>query len=181
MTLLGKAACAPGRSRRKSEDYRLGTSPRERSGKGRKPADGTRPTTRRPGRPHRRSAIRAGDPALGHGGVGDRLRVSSSRIDSALWRRRRLSTGPAVAGTASTWASPSAAAPPRAGWARIDVATEALTVEICRPPKPGWLSSECAAHQPPPRVQGQENYPPLSDQRSTKPWRRPSLSEMPGR
>jgi hypothetical protein len=28
MTLLGKAACAPGRSRRKSEDYRFGTSPR---------------------------------------------------------------------------------------------------------------------------------------------------------
>jgi len=50
---------------------------------------------RRPAsRPYRRSVIRAGEPALGHDGVGDRSGcASSSRINSARWRKRRVSAG----------------------------------------------------------------------------------------
>jgi hypothetical protein len=65
------------------------------------PADATR-HRRRPDRPHERSATRAGDPALGYDGVGDRPRgVSSSRINSARWWRRRVSAGSAVARSTS--------------------------------------------------------------------------------
>jgi hypothetical protein len=56
--------------------------------------------------PPRRSATRAGGPALRHDGVGDRRRgVSSPRINSARWRRRRVSAGPAVARSASMLSS----------------------------------------------------------------------------
>jgi hypothetical protein len=55
---------------------------------------------------HRRSATRAGGPALGHDGGGDRRRgASSPRINSARWRRRRVSAGPAVASLTSILSS----------------------------------------------------------------------------
>ena len=59
-------------------------------------AEGVRATAAGPDRPHRRSATRAGGPALGHDGLGDPLGPSSPRISSARWRRRRVSAGPAV-------------------------------------------------------------------------------------
>ena len=56
--------------------------------------------------PPRRSATQAGGPALGHDRVGDRRRgVSSPRINSARWRRRRVLAGPAVASSTSIFSS----------------------------------------------------------------------------
>jgi hypothetical protein len=50
-------------------------------------ANGTRARSPLPPPSHRISATRAGGPALGQGGLGDRHRgVSSSRISSARWR-----------------------------------------------------------------------------------------------
>jgi hypothetical protein len=54
---------------------------------------------------HRRSVTRAGGPGLGHDRVGDPLGVSSPRINSARWLRRRVSAGPAVARSASIFSS----------------------------------------------------------------------------
>jgi hypothetical protein len=98
--------------------------------------------------------------------------ASSSRIYSARWRRRRVSASPAVSSSAPVFSSLRGS--DTATWmARIDVAIPAPTVEICRPLKPGPLDQDqCAANPPPivmPKTHGQESYPPLSDQRSTKP------------
>jgi hypothetical protein len=57
------------------------------------------------------------------------------------------------------------------------------TVEICRPLKI-LDHRQCVACHPalvPPNAHGQESYPPLSDHRSTKPWRTPLRSETPER
>ena len=85
--------------------------------------------------PTTEEATRAGGPDLGHGGVGDRSPVSSPWTRSARWRRRLLD------GTTFTSASSASICSTASRLARIDVAIEALTVEICRPPKPSWIST----------------------------------------
>jgi hypothetical protein len=90
---------------------------------------------RRPDRLHRRSATRAGGPGLGHGGVGDRhWGASSSRINSARWRRRRVSAGPAVARSASILSSirGSATASGRRGRDNADAEAHSILSNLLR-------------------------------------------------
>jgi hypothetical protein len=79
-----------------------------------------------------------GDPAAAsHREVGNTCGASSPRINSARRRRRQVSPGPALASSAPSFSSIRGSVS-ASGRARIAVAIEALTAEICHPPIPSW-------------------------------------------